>query len=85
MARRGAVAAARAGDRAVPGRQRPARGERGAAGEDRYRVDFSLATGAHTRYGRLAAFDVRDYYTDWDGRDARMLCYTASRCRRITS
>ena len=50
----------------------------GAAGEDRYRVDFTLATGPHTRYGRLAAFDVRDYYTDWDGRDARMLCYTSA-------
>jgi len=51
--------------------------EPGAAGEDRYRVDFTLATGPHTRYGRLAALDVRDYYTDWDGRDARMLCYTS--------
>ena len=51
--------------------------EPGIAGEDRYQVDFALATGAHTRYGRLAAFDVRDYYTDWDGRDARMLCYTS--------
>jgi putative CocE/NonD family hydrolase len=51
--------------------------EPGTAGEDRYRVDFSLATGAHTRYGRLAAFDVRDYYTDWHGRDTRMLCYTS--------
>jgi len=49
----------------------------GAPGEDRYRVDFSLATGAHTRYGRLAAFDVRDYYTDWGGRDDRMLCFTS--------
>jgi putative CocE/NonD family hydrolase len=51
--------------------------EPGVAGEDRYQVDFSLATGPHTRYGRLAAFNVRDYYTDWDGRDARMLCYTS--------
>ena len=49
----------------------------GAAGEDRYRVDFALATGPHTRYGRLAAFDVRDYYIDWNGRDTRMLCYTS--------
>jgi putative CocE/NonD family hydrolase len=47
------------------------------AGEDRYRVDFTLGTGARTRYGRLAALDVRDYYTDWNGRDARMLCYTS--------
>ena len=45
--------------------------------EDAYQVDFSLATGPNTRYGRLAAFDVRDYYTDWHGRDARMLCYTS--------
>ena len=50
--------------------------EAGSAGEDRYSVDFALATGDQTRYGRLAAFDVRDYYTDWHGRDARMLCYT---------
>ena len=47
------------------------------ASEDRYSVDFTLATGPNTRYGRLAAFDVRDYYTDWDGRDRRMLCYTS--------
>jgi len=45
-------------------------------GQDQYKVDFSLATGPNTRYGRLAAFDVRNYYTDWHGRDARMLCYT---------
>ena len=48
-----------------------------AGGEDRYQVDFALGTGSHTRYGRLAALDVRDYYTDWHGRDARMLCYTS--------
>jgi len=49
----------------------------GELAEDQYKVDFSLATGPNTRYGRLAAFDVRDYYTDWHGRDARMLCYTS--------
>jgi uncharacterized protein len=47
------------------------------AGADRYDVDFGIGTGSHTRYGRLAAFDIRDYYTDWHGRDARMLCYTS--------
>lgn len=46
------------------------------AGADRYQVDFSLGTGANSRYGRLAATDVRDYYTDWHGRDRGMLCYT---------
>jgi len=52
--------------------------ELGSEGEDRYDVDFTLATGPHTRYGRLAAFNVRDYYTDWDGRTDRMLCYTTA-------
>jgi len=49
----------------------------GEAGRDQYKADFSLGTGANTRYGRLAAFDVRDYYTDWSGRDGRMLCFTS--------
>jgi uncharacterized protein len=49
----------------------------GTVGKDRYNIDFSVATGPNTRYGRLAAFDVRDYYTDWHGRDAHMLCYTS--------
>ncbi len=50
----------------------------GSAAADRHRVDFSMGTGANTRYGRLAAFDIRDYYADWSGRDARMLCYTSA-------
>lgn len=50
----------------------------GPAGRDGYAVDFSLGTGSNTRYGRLAAHDVRDYYTDWHGRDARMLCFTGA-------
>ena len=78
MARRLALAAARPGTTQLffAGDGRLA-AQPGVAGEDRYQVDFTLATGPHTRYGRLAAFDVRDYYTDWDGRDARMLCYTS--------
>lgn len=51
--------------------------EPGGAGADRYQVDFSLGTGADSRYGRLAAMDVRDYYIDWHGRDVKMLCYTS--------
>jgi putative CocE/NonD family hydrolase len=50
--------------------------EPGAAGADRYRVDFAVGTGANTRHERLAAVDTRDYYPDWQGRDATMLCYT---------
>lgn len=47
-------------------------------GADPYRVDFSRGTGSHTRYERLAAVAVRDYYSDWHGRDDAMLCYTAA-------
>jgi hypothetical protein len=50
----------------------------GATGRDAYQVDFSMGTGPNTRYGRLAALDVRDYYQDWHGRDDRMLCYTGT-------
>ena len=51
----------------------------GGDGTDAYKADFSIGTGPKTRYGRLAAFDVRDYYTDWHGRDARMLVYTSDK------
>lgn len=50
----------------------------GAAGSDAYKVDFGFGTGTHTRYERLAAIDNRDYYTDWQGRDAALLRYTSA-------
>ncbi|MCW3475772.1 CocE/NonD family hydrolase [Limobrevibacterium gyesilva] len=49
-----------------------------------YQADFAIGTGANTRYGRLAAFDVRDYYADWHGRDAKMLCSTGEKLARDT-
>jgi uncharacterized protein len=49
-----------------------------ASGSDTYKVDFSFGTGTHTRYERLAALDNRDYYTDWQGRDAALLRYTSA-------
>jgi putative CocE/NonD family hydrolase len=49
-----------------------------AAGSDVFQVDFSRGSGTQTRYERLAAIDVRDYYADWNGRDAAMLCYTSA-------
>jgi putative CocE/NonD family hydrolase len=49
-----------------------------AAGSDTYKVDFGFGTGAHTRYERLAALDNRDYYSDWQGRDAALLRYTSA-------
>ncbi|HJU16378.1 MAG TPA: CocE/NonD family hydrolase [Stellaceae bacterium] len=45
-------------------------------GEDRFTVSFAFGTGTHTRYGRLAAHDVRSYYDDWQPREA-----TLFRCR----
>lgn len=48
------------------------------AGEDAYQVDFSLGTGAETRYERIAAIDSQNYYVDWQGRDAAMLSYTSA-------
>jgi putative CocE/NonD family hydrolase len=47
------------------------------AGEDEYRVDFTIGTGADTRYERIAGIDSRDYYADWQGRTAKMLSYTS--------
>ena len=48
------------------------------AGEDKYQVDFTIGTGAETRYERIAGIDSRDYYADWQGRTARMLSYTSA-------
>jgi putative CocE/NonD family hydrolase len=49
-----------------------------AAGSDTHKVDFGFGTGAHTRYERIAAIDNRDYYSDWQGRDAALLRYTSA-------
>jgi putative CocE/NonD family hydrolase len=49
----------------------------GPAGEDLLRVDFAAGTGSNTRHERLAAVNTREYYPDWQDRDARMLCYTS--------
>jgi uncharacterized protein len=42
-----------------------------------YQTDFSLGTGAGTRYERIAGLDSRVYDADWPGRTARMLSYTS--------
>jgi len=47
----------------------------GAKGDDRLAADFGFGTGAHTRYGRLAAHDIRTYYDDWQSRESRLPCY----------
>jgi len=48
------------------------------SGEDKYQVDFTIGTGAETRYERIGGIDSRDYYRDWQGRTARMLSYTSA-------
>ena len=48
------------------------------AGADEYQVDFTIGTGADTRYERIAGLDSRDYYADWQGRTAKMLSYTSA-------
>ena len=45
------------------------------AGEDEYKVDFSIGTGSGTRYERIAGIDSRSYYADWQGRTDLMLSY----------
>jgi len=52
--------------------------EAGTAGSDDYRVDFAFGTGSHTRYERLGAIDNRNYYGDWQDRDAALLRYTSA-------
>jgi putative CocE/NonD family hydrolase len=47
-------------------------------GEDRYQVDFTLGTGAETRYERIAGIDSRFYYADWQGRTEKMLSYISA-------
>jgi putative CocE/NonD family hydrolase len=52
--------------------------EAGASGADLHRVDLARGTGTHTRHERLAAVDTREYYPDWDGRDAGLLRYESA-------
>ncbi|UYF99017.1 CocE/NonD family hydrolase [Halomonas sp. GD1P12] len=43
---------------------------------DRYTGDYRCGTGNKSRYNRLYAQNVDEYYADWHGRDQAMLCYT---------
>ena len=49
-----------------------------AAAKATYRVDPTIGTGADTRYERLSAKEVLNYYPSWPGRDASMLCFTGA-------
>lgn len=50
----------------------------GEAAEDVHDINFESGTGKLTRHERIAAIDSREYYTDWHGRDRRMLNYTSA-------
>jgi putative CocE/NonD family hydrolase len=41
-----------------------------------YQVRFTTGTGSSSRFERLGAFSVTDYYNDWNGREDRMLSFT---------
>ena len=47
-------------------------------GADAYHVDYGVGTGRDTRYGRLAALDIQDYYPDWGARKGRILRYASA-------
>ncbi|MHA1165590.1 MAG: CocE/NonD family hydrolase, partial [Alphaproteobacteria bacterium] len=38
-----------------------------------YRPDFGFGTGQNTRYGRLAALDITEYYPSWEARSDKLL------------
>lgn len=43
-----------------------------------HQTDFRMGTGSQTRYERIAGIDATSYYTDWPGRDGRMLNFTTA-------
>jgi putative CocE/NonD family hydrolase len=42
-----------------------------------YQVRFDTTTGTRTRWERLGAVNIEDYYFDWNGRDEGMLNFTS--------
>lgn len=42
-----------------------------------YQVRFTTGTGLNTRFERLGALAVTDFYSDWDGRENRMLAFNS--------
>ena len=43
-----------------------------------YQARFTTGTGEASRYERLGALAVTDYYHDWHGREDAMLCFTSA-------
>jgi uncharacterized protein len=49
-----------------------------------YQAHFTTGTGSQTRYERLGALAVVDYYGDWHGREERLLTFTSASFERAT-
>lgn len=45
----------------------------------RHQVRFTTGTGTNTRFERLGALPVTEYYKDWQGREERMLTFVTDR------
>ena len=42
-----------------------------------YKASFATTTGHNSRFERLGALAVEDYYKDWNGREDKLLCFTS--------
>jgi hypothetical protein len=49
-----------------------------------YKASFAIGTGRHSRFERLGALPVVDYYDDWNGREERMLAFATEPFARAT-
>jgi hypothetical protein len=43
-----------------------------------YKVNYTVSTGQHSRFERLGALAVLDYYDDWNGREDGMLTFATA-------
>lgn len=43
-----------------------------------YQASFTVGSGRHSRFERLGALPVLDYYDDWNGREDRMLTFAST-------
>lgn len=49
-----------------------------------YKTSFAIGTGTSSRFERLGALAVVDYYQDWNGREERMLTFATAPLQRQT-
>lgn len=49
-----------------------------------YKVRFTTGTGPHSRFERLGALPVIDYYKDWHGREDKLLTFASAPFERAT-